>query len=141
VADRFGGGIQAHRQRVRQVRGKAKGGGFRARLQEETKDVRRKQIQESLKQFESREKKRSNRPSVKTLLMRAGLDVSPRQFWVGSAMLGALCGILTYLAGVPLVVALVAAVAGMLGLPGGYSSTSRSAGSRYSSMTSPTPST
>jgi hypothetical protein len=43
---------------------KAKGG-FRARLQEETKDVRRKQIQESLKQFETREKKRSNRPSIK----------------------------------------------------------------------------
>jgi tight adherence protein B len=49
--------------------------------------------------------------------MRAGLDVSPRQFWVASAMLGALCGLLSYLAGVPLVVALVAAVAGMLGLP------------------------
>jgi tight adherence protein B len=95
---------------------KAKGG-FRARLQEETKDVRRKQIQESLKQFETREKKRSNRPSIRTRLMRAGLDVSARQFWVASALLGALCGLLSYLAGVPLVVALVAAVVGMVGLP------------------------
>jgi tight adherence protein B len=115
-------GSAAASKRIANVSDGSKGnakakGGFRARLQAETKDVRRKQIQESLKEFETREKKRNNRPSTKTLLMRAGLDVSPRQFWVASAMLGALCGLLSYLAGVPLVVALVAAVAGMLGMP------------------------
>jgi tight adherence protein B len=91
--------------------------GLRARFMEESKDARRKQIQESLKQFETREKQRSKRASVKILLMRAGLDISPRQFWIASIVLGALCGALVHLSGVPLVVALVAALAGALGLP------------------------
>jgi tight adherence protein B len=92
-------------------------GGLRARVMEESKDVRRKQIQESLKQFETREKKRSKRVSVSTLLMRAGLDVSPRQFWVASGVVGVVCGVLAHLSGVPLVVALVASLAGAIGVP------------------------
>jgi tight adherence protein B len=39
--------------------------GLRARFAEESKDVRRKQIQESLKQFEEREKQRNKRATVK----------------------------------------------------------------------------
>jgi tight adherence protein B len=96
--------------------GKAKGG-LRARIMEEAKDVRRKQIQESLKQVESRSRQRSKRPNVKTLLMRAGLDASPRQFWGFSLVIGAVCGGLALLSGVPLVVAVVAVAAGTLGLP------------------------
>lgn len=96
--------------------GKAKGG-LRARFMEDSKDTRRKQIQDSLKQFEMREKRPSKRVSVKTLLMRAGLDVSPRQFWIASLLVGAVCGALAYLSDVPVVVALTAAAAGTLGLP------------------------
>jgi tight adherence protein B len=91
--------------------------GPRARFMEESKDIRRKQIQESLKQFESREKKRSKRASVATLLMQAGLDVSTRGFWMVSVAIGAICGALAHLSDVPLVVSLVAALAGTFGLP------------------------
>ncbi|MFW6028522.1 MAG: type II secretion system F family protein [bacterium] len=92
-------------------------GGLRDRFKEDTKDARRKQIQESLKQFETREKQRSKRVSVQTLLMRAGLDVSPQQFWIASGVVGAVCGVLAHFSGVPLVVALVAALVGAVGVP------------------------
>jgi tight adherence protein B len=91
--------------------------GLRARFMEDSKDVRRKQIQDSLKQFEDREKQRSKRASVKAMLMQSGLDLSPRTFWIVSMVTGALCGGLAYLSGVPLVVALTAALAGAFGLP------------------------
>jgi len=91
--------------------------GLRARMADESKDVRRKQIQESIKQFDSRAKQRNKRASVQTLLLRAGLDISLRQFWIASIVLGALCGALVYLSGAPMVVSLVAALVGAVGLP------------------------
>jgi tight adherence protein B len=113
-------GSAAASKRLAGVTNKSTGpakGGLRARLAEESKDVRRKQIQESLKQFEDREKRRSKRASVKTLLMRAGLNASPRGYWMVSFAVGALCAALAYLSGAPLVVALTAALAGTFGLP------------------------
>ena len=113
-------GSAAASKRIARVADKANGKagvGLRARLSDEPKDARRKQIQESIKQFESRERKRSKRASVQTLLLRAGLEMSLRQFWIASTMLGALCGALVYLSGVPLVVSLVAALVGAVGLP------------------------
>jgi tight adherence protein B len=113
-------GSAAASKRLAGVTNKSTGtakGGLRARLAEESKDVRRKQIQESLKQFEDREKRRSKRASVKTLLMRAGLNASPRAYWMVSFAVGALCAALAYLSGAPLVVALTAALAGTFGLP------------------------
>lgn len=113
-------GSAAASKRIARVSDKSGGNakvGLRARLMEDSKDLRRKQIQDSLKEFDTREKRRSNRVSVKTLLMRAGLEASPRQFWVVSILLGALCGALAYFSGVPPVVALAAAAAGTLGLP------------------------
>jgi len=113
-------GSAAASKRIARVADKSAGkskGGLRARFMEDAKDLRRKQIQDSLKQFETGEKRRSKRVSVKTMLMRAGLDSSPRQFWIASMVLGALCGGLAHLSGVPPVVALTAAAAGALGLP------------------------
>ena len=112
-------GTAAASKRIARVADKSSGPakpGLRARFMEDAKDTRRKQIQDSLKQFEGREKKRK-RVTLQTLLMRAGLDLSLRQFTILSVVLGALCGLLAYLSGVPLVVALTAAVAGGIGLP------------------------
>jgi tight adherence protein B len=113
-------GSAAASKRIASVADKSAGKGkvgLRARMADESKDVRRKQIQESIKQFETREKQRSKRASMRTLLMRAGLDISLRQFWIASITLGTLCGALVYLSGVPLVVSLVAALVGTVGLP------------------------
>jgi tight adherence protein B len=90
---------------------------LRARLAEDAKDSRRKQVQESLKQIEDREKKRKKRMTVRTMLGQAGLEVSVRSFYLVSLLVGAGLAVGTYLAGVPWFVAAAAAAVGGLGLP------------------------
>jgi tight adherence protein B len=107
-------------KRIASVANKSAGsvkGGLRARFTEDSKDVRRKQIQDSLKQFDEREKKRTKRVTVRTLLTQAGFSISPRSFWIASIMAGALCAALAYWSGVPALVALAAGLAGAFGLP------------------------
>jgi len=91
--------------------------GIRARLVEDAKDNRRKQIQDSLKQIEEREKKRKKRANLRTMIAQAGLDVSVRNFYLFSLVLGAALAVGAFVAGVPWFVAAVAFVVGGLGLP------------------------
>jgi tight adherence protein B len=86
-------------------------------LVEDPKDARRKQLQETLKQVEEREKQRKKRLTLRLMLMQAGLDTSPRTFWLMSIATGAVLGLGTMVAGVPIYVTAVAAIVGMLGLP------------------------
>ena len=92
--------------------------GFRARFAEDTKDVRRKQIQESLNQVADREKQRKRRVTLAMSLKQAGLDITVRNFWMMSAGFGLFAGVFGqrllahrfYLAG-------ALAFVGALGLP------------------------
>jgi tight adherence protein B len=86
-------------------------------LSEDPKDARRKQLQETLKQVEEREKQRKKRLTLRLMLMQAGLDTTPRTFWLISFATGAALGVGTMLTGVPIYVAAAAAAVGMLGLP------------------------
>src|SRR5437868_1021572 len=92
--------------------------GLRARLlAEDPKDSRRKQLQESLSQIEEREKQRKRRLTLRLMLMQAGLDTSPRSFYLISFAIGAGLALVTLLVGVPWYVAAVAAAVGAFGLP------------------------
>jgi tight adherence protein B len=91
--------------------------GLRARLMAESKDSRRKQIQESLKQLEQSEKKRSSRLTLRTLLMQSGLDLSLQKFWVAAAVLGIVLALAVLIVGSNWYVALAAGLVGLLGLP------------------------
>jgi tight adherence protein B len=92
--------------------------GLRARLMsEDPKDTRRKQLQESLQQLEMRERQRRQKRTLRVMLSQAGIETSPRVFYVLSLIVGALIGFGTLVAGVPWYVALVAGIAGALGLP------------------------
>ena len=92
--------------------------GLRARLMaEDPKDARRKQLQESLNQLEERERQRRKRLTLRVLLMQAGLDVSTRVYYLAALFLGALIGFGVFVAGVPWYVAILAGLAGFLGLP------------------------
>src|SRR6476661_5781936 len=92
--------------------------GLRARLMaEDPKDTRRKQIQESLQQVEVRERQRRRKLTTRVLLSQAGLEVSPRAFYLFALMLGLFIGLGVLMTGVPWYVAIVAAIAGFLGLP------------------------
>src|SRR6188472_2480569 len=91
--------------------------GLRARLMAESKDSRRKQIQESLKQLEESQKKRRKKLTLRTLLMQSGLELSVQKFWIGSIGLGIVLGLAILLAGAPWYVALAAGPVGLFGLP------------------------
>jgi tight adherence protein B len=92
--------------------------GLRARLMaEDPKDARRKQIQESLNQVELRERQRRQKLTVRLLLSQAGLEISPRTFYLFALMLGLFIGFGVLITGVPWYVAIVAAIAGFFGLP------------------------
>ncbi len=92
--------------------------GLRARLMgDDPKDARRKQVQESLIQLEERERQRRNKLTLRVLLMQAGLETSPRVFYMFSLILGAFIGVASLVAGVPWYVAIVAGIVGFLGLP------------------------
>jgi tight adherence protein B len=108
-------------RRIEQVSDKTKQGPkltFRQRfLKEDAKDSRRRQLQESLKQLEQDEKIRRKKVTLRIMLSQAGLETSPRNFWIISAVLGALVGGAAYLFGLPWYAAAAAACAGGLGMP------------------------
>jgi tight adherence protein B len=116
----FSGAKQTER-RVKAVTGEEKMSakpGFRARLlSEDPKDIRRKQIQESLGQVEERERQRKQRVTLRVQMMQAGLEISSRAFYAASSVVGLIIGLACFIAGVPWYVALVAAFAGFLGVP------------------------
>lgn len=91
---------------------------FRQRfLKEDAKDTRRRQLQESLKQLEKDQKIRRKKVTLRIMLSQAGLETSPRNFYMMSIALGAIAGGAAYLFGLPWYAALAAASAGGLGLP------------------------
>lgn len=96
---------------------KKKGGGLRARLQEDSKDSRRRQVQDSLKQLEEREKQRKKRITLRILILQAGLDIAPRSFYLVSAIFGAGVAFLAWIGGAPLIVVPIAGLVGALGFP------------------------
>jgi tight adherence protein B len=86
-------------------------------LTEDPKDSRRRQLQESLKQIEQREKQRKRRITVRVMLMQAGLDTSPRVFYLISLAIGLAIAAVVFLVGAPWYVALAGAAVGALGFP------------------------
>jgi len=92
--------------------------GLRARLlAEDPKDNRRKQLQESLKQIEEREKQRKQKLTLRLLISQAGLDISTRLFYAVSLAIGGLIAGATLILGAPWYMAVVGFLAGSLGLP------------------------
>jgi tight adherence protein B len=107
--------------RVKSVAGdknqKSVGMGLRARMAEDSKDGRRRQIQDSLKQLEDREKERKKKLTLRTMIQQAGFEFSPKAFWMVSVLVGIAAGIAPLFFGLPIYVAGAAAFVGFLGLP------------------------
>jgi tight adherence protein B len=94
-----------------------KSNSFRSRFQEDQKDVRRRQIADSLKAIEDEERQRRKRITLRTLIQQAGLDISPRTFWFFALICGVLLFVVPMFIGAPLYVAAGSAFVGFLGLP------------------------
>jgi tight adherence protein B len=86
--------------------------------QAETASNRRRQVAETLQELDDRQKERE-KVSLRLRLQRAGLDVTPRAYWLGSAVCGAALGLSIFLSApnLPIVVPLLIAFVGALGLP------------------------
>jgi tight adherence protein B len=95
-----------------------KGRRIALKQQAETVNSRRRQVADTIKELEDRQKQRE-KASLRLRLQRAGLDIEPRVFWIGSAVSGVVVGFVVWLAAphLPLIVPLLAAFVGVLGLP------------------------
>lgn len=93
---------------------------FRARFQEDSKDTRRRQIQDSLNkqlQDEERQRKKKKRMTLRTLISQAGLEMSVRAFWGISVVSGIILLGAPFFLGVHPIVAGLMGFVGFLGLP------------------------
>lgn len=78
---------------------------------------RRKQVQETLKELEEKQKAEKARLTIRLRLQRAGLEITPRLFYIASAICGLVVGILALVFGLPVGAAALAVFAGGLGVP------------------------
>jgi tight adherence protein B len=86
--------------------------------QAEVANNRRRQVADTLKDLEDRQKQRE-KVSLRLKLQRAGLDMTPRSFWLASVASGLIVGVGAWAAApnFPIVVPMLAAFVGFLGLP------------------------
>jgi len=79
---------------------------------------RRRQVADTLKELEDRQKAKE-KITLRMRLQRAGLDITPKAFWIASAVSGILIGGLVFFStpGTTPLVSVAAAFAGGLGLP------------------------
>lgn len=87
----------------------------RGARQEEV-SAKRSNVEETLKELEARQKNAS-RPSLQTRITQAGLTWTKKQFYIISAILGALGLLVPLLMGLPLYACLAASFAAGLGVP------------------------
>lgn len=88
------------------------------RFMDNAKDNRRKQIQETLKQIEDREKKeRASAPRCAPWIMQSGLDIQPRIFWLISLPSAPVFAIVPLVLGLPWYAGALSGFVGMFGFP------------------------
>jgi tight adherence protein B len=78
---------------------------------------RRKNVTALLKEIEKQQKVQKQRPSLRKRLARAGLDITPRGFWIASAIAAGVVAFLCFVTGQNIIVVALAAFAAGLGLP------------------------
>ncbi len=88
------------------------------KAQADTTQNRRRQVAETLKDLEDRQAARE-RVSLRLRLERAGLDITPRSYWLASVATGVVIGVGLWISApsVPIFVPLLAAFVGVVGLP------------------------
>jgi tight adherence protein B len=88
------------------------------RVQVDQANSRRKQVADTLKDLEQRQKAKET-VTLRLKLQRAGLDLTPKMFWIASGVTGVVCGLFVFLSGpsMTLLVPLAAVFVGGLGIP------------------------
>ena len=88
-----------------------------AKVAEITREGRRRQVQESLKQIEARQKDRQKRLTIRLLIAQSGLELSVTRFWMISVGLGAAFAAIAYLFSLPWYLSLPCGFVGAFGAP------------------------
>lgn len=78
---------------------------------------RRRQVQETLKEIEDRQKAEKERLTIRLRLQRAGLSITPRTFYIASGFVGVLSSVAMLLAGLPVAAAVLGGFVGGFGVP------------------------
>jgi tight adherence protein B len=114
--------ISGDRDKDKRVQGISNARGRKLAVQNgnDVNNSRKKSVADSLKEIENRQKTKE-KVTLRLRLKRAGLDVTPRDFYIASAICGTLCGAGAYVGmNVPLMGGFVAAFVGTFGLPRWY---------------------
>ncbi len=82
----------------------------------EVMNTRKKQVQETLKELEAKQKSKK-KITMATRLARAGLDVPTRSFYIASMVSGLVIGCVVFITGSSSLVSLTSVVVGALGFP------------------------
>ena len=91
---------------------------LRSRFAEDSKDTRRRQIQDSLNQVGKQEKEvKKKRASLRVNLEQAGLDISVRAYWTAAAILGLGLGLVAFIIFPNILVVVAVMFVGILGFP------------------------
>ncbi len=85
-------------------------------LQTQPLQMRKKQVQDSIKEMEAKQKA-NKRVTLRTKLVRAGLSISPRTYYLACVATGLLGGFIVLITGSSLLVSLLVAFACGIGLP------------------------
>jgi tight adherence protein B len=92
-------------------------GSLRSRFAEDSKDSRRRQIQESLNKQSDEALRRKKKVTTSTMIQQAGLEMSMRGYWVMSAVAAVAFFAIPFVLGLPIYVSAAAAFVGFLGFP------------------------
>lgn len=107
-------------KRVNAIASNQKGAGrqnVKSKILEESKDQRRKAIQDSLNQIGETQRANRKRMTLRAMLDQTGVEISTRLFWILSAVAGAVLTLATVIFGLPWFVWIAAFVVGTFGLP------------------------
>ncbi len=111
-------------QRVQDIsEAKRRSSSAKSTAESATTNNRKRQVADTLKSLDDRKKARE-KVSLRIKLLRAGLDVSPQAFWLGSVACGLVSAVLAFITGpsgfspeVTILVPIAALIVGTLGIP------------------------
>lgn len=112
--------LSGSRQTDKRIQAAAENKGKRIALKQQAEVVssRRRQVADTLKELDDRQKQRE-KISMRLRLERAGLDIEPRVFWIASVICGVLVGLIIWIMApnLSIIVPVLGAFVGFLGLP------------------------
>jgi tight adherence protein B len=113
----FVGGESKSQKRVARVTRVGKARLTPTENETDNSEKRRKQVQDTLKDLEAKQREQKKRVPIRTRIERAGLDIEPRVFYIASGVAGLVVMMILLVAGMSFLVALMGGFVAAFGLP------------------------